>query len=80
MTTVLLLFLAFVCNALNNLILYGTFDEKEAQKRATATQVAKDAPKLLAEAQKAIDLGDHYIAATILVNIARYQPESVIKN
>jgi hypothetical protein len=72
----LFIFLASACNALSNFVLYGTFDQQEAQKRATATQVVKDAPELLAKAQKAIDSGDYYIAATILVNIARYQPDN----
>ncbi len=72
----LFIFLASAFNALSNFVLYGTFDQQEAQKRATATQVVKDAPELLAKAQKAIDSGDYYIAATILVNIARYQPDN----
>lgn len=73
---ILILACSIIYTLINNLIVYGTIDEQEIHKRQTATQIANDTPELLIKAQKAIESEDYYVAAAILVNITRYQPDN----
>lgn len=66
----------WVWNAGARLIQYGTVNEQEAQARARSTQVAEENAMLLVNAQHAIESEDYYVAAAILGNVIRSQPDN----
>ena len=66
----------WVWNAGTNLAKYGIIDEQEIQIRAKATQIAEANALLLAKAQQAVASEDYYVAAAILRNIIRDQPDN----